>query len=87
MGEFSITIVRTVTLVLSVNHGHWKAHNRLGGKCLGGSSITNGLYYGRGSASVYDHWARLGNPGWSWDDVYPLFIKVLNPSGVLESDR
>lgn len=45
------------------------------GRCLGGSSITNGLYYGRGSASVYDDWVKLGNPGWGWDQVYPLFIK------------
>ncbi|KAH9215487.1 choline dehydrogenase [Leptodontidium sp. 2 PMI_412] len=45
------------------------------GRGLGGSSVTNGLYYGRGSKSVYDHWAALGNPGWTWDAVYPLFVK------------
>ncbi|KAH8892594.1 glucose-methanol-choline oxidoreductase [Thozetella sp. PMI_491] len=45
------------------------------GRCLGGSSAINGLFYGRGSASVYDHWVRLGNPGWGWDDVYPSFIR------------
>ncbi|KAI4635685.1 uncharacterized protein J4E87_000640 [Alternaria ethzedia] len=47
----------------------------LRGRTLGGSSTTNGLYYARGSASVYDHWAKLGNPGWSWNDVYRLFKK------------
>lgn len=47
-----------------------------GGKAGGGSSSTNGLYYARGSASVYDDWVTLGNPGWGWDDVYPLFVKV-----------
>nr|RBQ98320.1 hypothetical protein FVER53263_11901 [Fusarium verticillioides] len=46
------------------------------GRGLGGSSILNGLYYGRGSANVYDHWVELGNPGWSWEEVYPSFIKV-----------
>lgn len=46
-----------------------------GGRCLGGSSVTNGLFYSRGTASVYDRWVDLGNPGWGWDDVYPLFIK------------
>ncbi|KAF2120114.1 glucose-methanol-choline oxidoreductase-like protein [Lophiotrema nucula] len=53
----------------------------LRGKTLGGSSVTNGLYYARGSASVYDQWADLGNPGWGWDDVYPLFVKstTFNP--------
>ncbi|GKT63338.1 glucose-methanol-choline oxidoreductase [Colletotrichum tofieldiae] len=45
------------------------------GRGLGGSSILNGLYYGRGSANVYDHWVELGNPGWGWEDVYPAFIK------------
>lgn len=51
------------------------SNSMTGGRCLGGSSVTNGLYYARGSASVYDRWAELGNPGWGWDDVYPLFIK------------
>jgi choline dehydrogenase-like flavoprotein len=46
------------------------------GRALGGSSTTNGLYYGRGSASVYDKWVELGNPGWGWDDLYPGAIKV-----------
>ncbi|KAK1472397.1 GMC oxidoreductase [Colletotrichum cuscutae] len=45
------------------------------GRCLGGSSVTNGFYYGRGSSSVYDDWVKVGNPGWGWDDVYPLFVK------------
>ncbi|KAF6823585.1 Pyranose dehydrogenase 1-like protein 2 [Colletotrichum musicola] len=51
------------------------------GRCLGGSSVTNGFYYGRGSASVYDDWVRVGNPGWGWEDVYPLFVKgtTFNP--------
>ncbi|KAJ3949070.1 uncharacterized protein N0V96_000181 [Colletotrichum fioriniae] len=46
------------------------------GRGLGGSSILNGLYYGRGSANVYDHWVELGNPGWSWEEVFPEFIKA-----------
>jgi choline dehydrogenase len=53
----------------------------LRGKALGGSSVTNGLYYARGSSQVYDRWVELGNPGWGWEDVYPLFRKStkLNP--------
>lgn len=43
--------------------------------------MINGFYYGRGTSTVYDLWEARGNPGWSWDDVYPLFIKVsLNPT-------
>ncbi|EGY15125.1 alcohol dehydrogenase [Verticillium dahliae VdLs.17] len=45
------------------------------GRGLGGSSAINGFYYGRGTSTVYDRWQDLGNPGWSWADVYPLFIK------------
>ncbi|RBQ78456.1 hypothetical protein VDGD_21213 [Verticillium dahliae] len=48
---------------------------RLGGRGLGGSSAINGFYYGRGTSTVYDRWQDLGNPGWSWADIYPLFIK------------
>ncbi|KAF2855286.1 GMC oxidoreductase [Plenodomus tracheiphilus IPT5] len=47
----------------------------LRGRTLGGSSTTNGLYYARGSASVYDQWEEKGNPGWGWNSVYHLFVK------------
>lgn len=43
------------------------------GKTLGGSSSINGLLYVRGQPQDYDHWAQLGNKGWSYDDVLPLF--------------
>ena len=43
------------------------------GKVLGGSSSLNGLLYVRGQPQDYDRWAQMGNKGWSWDDVLPLF--------------
>ncbi len=43
------------------------------GKTLGGSSSINGLLYVRGQRQDYDCWAQLGNRGWSFDDVLPLF--------------
>jgi choline dehydrogenase len=43
------------------------------GKVLGGSSSINGLLYVRGQPQDYDRWRQMGNPGWGWDDVLPLF--------------
>jgi len=43
------------------------------GKVLGGCSSINAMVYMRGQKSDYDHWAALGNRGWSWDKVLPYF--------------
>ena len=43
------------------------------GHVLGGSSSINGLNYVRGQRSDYDHWAQLGNKGWSYAEVLPYF--------------
>ncbi|PMN70201.1 GMC family oxidoreductase [Enterovibrio norvegicus] len=45
------------------------------GKVLGGSSALNGLLYVRGQAEDYDHWAALGNQGWSYQEILPYFKK------------
>ena len=51
------------------------------GKVLGGSSSINGLLYVRGQPQDFDQWRQLGNPGWAWDDVMPLFRRAENWEG------
>ena len=46
------------------------------GRVIGGSSSINGLIYIRGQPEDYDHWAQLGNRGWSWDDCLPYFRRA-----------
>ncbi len=43
------------------------------GKLLGGSSSINGMVFVRGQSNDYDTWAQLGNRGWSYREVLPIF--------------
>jgi len=46
------------------------------GRVLGGSSTINAMVYMRGQPADYDHWRQLGNVGWTYADVLPLFKKA-----------
>jgi choline dehydrogenase len=51
------------------------------GRLLGGSSSINGMVFVRGQALDYNNWAQLGNRGWSYDDVLPIFQRMETYSG------
>jgi choline dehydrogenase len=48
------------------------------GRVIGGSGSINGMVYFRGQPRDYDDWAAAGNPGWSWREVLPYFLRSEN---------
>ena len=45
------------------------------GHVVGGSGSINGMVYFRGQPRDFDDWAAMGNPGWSYREVLPYFIR------------
>jgi choline dehydrogenase-like flavoprotein len=48
------------------------------GHVIGGGSSVNAMIYIRGQAHDYNLWAQMGNRGWSYDDVLPVFRDLEN---------
>ncbi|GBM61518.1 Glucose dehydrogenase [FAD, quinone] [Araneus ventricosus] len=46
------------------------------GRGFGGSSIFNGMVYSRGNRKNYNDWAEQGAVGWSYEEVFPYFLKM-----------
>lgn len=46
------------------------------GRVLGGTSSINAMIYIRGAAAGFDQWAALGNPGWGFNELLPLFTRA-----------
>ncbi|HTX07813.1 MAG TPA: GMC family oxidoreductase N-terminal domain-containing protein [Solirubrobacteraceae bacterium] len=61
------------------------AHPR--GKVLGGTSCLNGMIFVRGHRSDFDTWAYLGNAGWGYEDVLPLFKRLEDYDGGADEYR
>ena len=51
------------------------------GRLLGGGSSINAMMYVRGDARDFDHWNHLGNDGWAYRDVLPLFRRSESYTG------
>ena len=51
------------------------------GRVLGGCSSINAMIHMRGQKEDWDYWASLGNRGWSWDDVVPVFRSLEDYEG------
>lgn len=51
------------------------------GRVLGGSSAINAMCYIRGNPNDYDAWAKLGNAGWSYQELLPYFKKLEHYTG------
>lgn len=56
---------------LDGNTDHWPR-----GKVVGGSGSINAMVYVRGAKEDFDHWRDLGNPGWGFSDVLPVFKAI-----------
>ena len=48
------------------------------GKATGGCSAVNGAIALRGLEQDFADWARCGNSIWSWDKVFPYFLRIEN---------
>jgi choline dehydrogenase len=48
------------------------------GHVIGGSGSINGMVYFRGHPTDFDGWAAAGNPGWSYREVLPYFLRSEN---------
>ncbi|AMB59361.1 GMC family oxidoreductase [Microterricola viridarii] len=46
------------------------------GKVLGGSHSLNAMIWVRCAPADFDHWAALGNDGWAWSDVLPVYKQI-----------
>ena len=51
------------------------------GRLLGGSSSINGMVFVRGQAQDFDTWSQLGNRGWGYRDILPIFKQMESYAG------
>ncbi|PSN39288.1 Glucose dehydrogenase [FAD, quinone] [Blattella germanica] len=49
-----------------------------GGLGLGGGTLHNEMIYNRGHKDIFNTWKKLGNDGWSYEEILPFFKKWEN---------
>lgn len=79
--QFSTYVDLMVTFELLFQRVLWNS-----GKVLGGGSTINALMFVRGNRENYDQWAREGAEGWSWNEVFPYFLKLEDNGNLEEMD-
>ncbi|NBU71161.1 MAG: choline dehydrogenase [Bacteroidetes bacterium] len=57
------------------------------GRTLGGSGAINAMIYIRGHREDFDGWAALGNHGWDYESLLPLFQKSLDLWNIQKPER
>lgn len=82
-----IHIPAAVAAAISLHHLNWRfmtvPQEQLAGRSIpiprghvvGGSGSINGMVYFRGHPTDFDDWAAAGNPGWSYREVLPYFLR------------
>lgn len=81
-GRWPHDLLEAATLAM-VSHD-WDLHGDVNGrrvafnraKVIGGCSSHNGGVAVRGSRLDYDRWAAAGNPGWTTEELLPLFASA-----------
>src|SRR5262249_11787275 len=85
-----IDIPATVAAAIGQHHLNWRfmtvPQEHLAGRSIpiprghvvGGSGSINGMVYFRGHPTDFDDWAAAGNPGWSYREVLPYFLRSEN---------
>ncbi|MEM8699833.1 MAG: GMC family oxidoreductase N-terminal domain-containing protein, partial [Pseudomonadota bacterium] len=68
------TYCRDYLMERSPNHPAWP--NTLRGTVLGGSGAINVMIHLLGNRRDFDFWRDLGNPGWGFREMLPLFRRL-----------
>lgn len=70
-----------------LRHCHHRVDHVPRGKMLGGCHSHNASAWVRGHRTDFDRWAEQGCPGWSWEEVLPLYRQIEDWHGPVSALR